>query len=77
MTEVRGQKTEKRTSNAKRTNIQHRTLNGKGEATEIVVLFHIGFMNTKESKLWSEATSLFDVRRWTFDVGRSIFSMFE
>jgi len=29
-------------------------------------------MKTNEIKLWSEATSLFDVRRWTFDVRCSI-----
>jgi len=32
----------------------------------------IGFMKTNEKKLQSGATSLFDVRRWTFDVGRSL-----
>ena len=35
--------------------------------------FDIGFMKTNEIKLPSAATSLFDVRRWTFDVGRSSF----
>jgi hypothetical protein len=35
--------------------------------------FDIGFMKTNEFKLRSVATSLFDVRRWTFDVGRSFF----
>jgi hypothetical protein len=30
--------------------------------------FDIGFLKTNEIKLRSEATSLFDVQRWTFDV---------
>jgi hypothetical protein len=30
-----------------------------------------------EIKLWSEATSLFDVRRSMFDVGRSSFNMLD
>jgi hypothetical protein len=35
--------------------------------------FDIGFLETSEIVLRSEATSLFDVQRWTFDVGRSSF----
>jgi len=31
-------------------------------------MFDIGFLKTNEIKLWSGATSLFDVQRWTFDV---------
>ena len=33
-------------------------------------------MQTEKFKLRSGATTLFDVRRWTFDVGRSIFLIF-
>jgi hypothetical protein len=32
---------------------------------------------TNAIKLRSGATSLFDVRRWTLDVGRSMFSLFD
>ena len=35
--------------------------------------FEIGFFKTNEIKLRSAATSLFDVQRWTFDVGCSSF----
>jgi len=35
--------------------------------------FDIGFLKTNKIKLLSEATSLFDVRRSMFDVGRSSF----
>jgi len=35
--------------------------------------FDIGFLKTNKIKLRSEATSLFDVRRSMFDVGRSSF----
>jgi len=37
--------------------------------------FGIGILKTNEIKLWSEATSLFDVQRWTFDVRCSVCSM--
>jgi hypothetical protein len=40
-------------------NFQRRTLNGKDE-------------ETNEIKLQSEATTLFDVQRWAFNVRRSI-----
>ena len=30
--------------------------------------FDIGYLKTNEIKLWSGATPLFDVQRWTFDV---------
>jgi hypothetical protein len=36
-------------------------------------MFDIGYLKTNEIKLRSGATSLFDVQRWTFDVGRSSF----
>jgi len=35
-------------------------------------MFDIGYLKTNEIKLWSGATSLFDVRRSMFDVGRSL-----
>ena len=35
--------------------------------------FGIGCVKSNEIKLPSEATSLFDVQRWMFDVGRSYF----
>jgi hypothetical protein len=38
--------------------------------------FGIEFLKTNEIKLWSRATSLFDVQRWTFDVGCSVCSAF-
>jgi len=42
-------------------------------------MFGIGFLffNRFLSNLGSGATSLFDVQRWTFDVGRSSFSMLD
>ncbi|MBC8247939.1 MAG: hypothetical protein H8E81_10160 [Deltaproteobacteria bacterium] len=45
---------------------------GKDEETEIVIQgLPSDFLKTNEIKLQSEATSLFDVQRWTFDVRRS------
>jgi hypothetical protein len=38
--------------------------------------FDIGYLKTNEIKLRSEATSLFDVQRWTFDVRCSVCPMF-
>jgi hypothetical protein len=38
--------------------------------------FDIGFIKTNEIKLRSGATSSFDVRRWTFNVGCSVCSTF-
>jgi len=47
---------------------------GKYEETEIVIQgLTSDFLKTTENKLWSGATSLFDVQRWTFDVRRSSF----
>jgi len=43
-------------------------MNGKNTETEIFIQYSsLDFNKT----WWSEATTLFDVQRWTFDVGRS------
>jgi hypothetical protein len=47
------------------------TLKIKGNIHHIS--FDIGFTKLEQIKLWSGATSLFDVQRWTFDVGCSSF----
>ena len=40
-------------------------------------MFDIGFLTTIDIKLRSEATSLFDVQRWTFDVRCSVCMTFD
>jgi hypothetical protein len=39
--------------------------------------FDVGFLKTNKIKLRSEATSLFDVQRWTFDVRCSVCLMLD
>jgi len=73
-------------------NVQHRMLNERQRCRTRFSLrvskrlkrnrnshssFDIGFLKTNEIKLRSGTTSLFDVERWTFDVGCSICSMFD
>ena len=45
----------------------------KKKTKDLVETFDIGYLKKNEFKLRSEATSLFDVQSWTFDVGRSSF----
>jgi len=70
-----GKDEKKRTSNVERptSNFEWKKMKNRTKYPR----FGIGFLKTKDIKLRSEATSLFDVQRWMFDVRCSVRSVFD